>query len=204
MIDILLIEDQVMVRDSLFRLIDAQQDMRVVAQAGAAHEAFDLCEQYQPNLALLDVVTEGGSSGIAAAAQLRETFADLKIVIMTGMLEITFIDSAKRAGVDSFVYKNVNGETLLATIRSTIDGYSTFPNAPQQKLPIGFDFTPEEIAVLKLVCQAMGRKQIAKELAMSEGSIKAIITGILNKTGYDSIMKFAVFAVANGYILPGV
>lgn len=204
MIDILLIEDQLMVRDAIARLIDTQEDMRVVAQAGCADDAAALCLQYHPHLVLMDIVTEHKKSGISAAKQLRQDFPALKIVLMTGMLEITFLENAKKAGVDSFIYKNVKSDVLLSTLRSTMEGYCTFPQTAPVELPIGFEFSTEELAVIKLVCQAMSRKEIAKALAMSEGSVKALITSILNKTGYDSILKFAVFAVSNGYILPEV
>jgi DNA-binding NarL/FixJ family response regulator len=196
------VEDQVILRDSLARLLSAQADMQVVAETGNAGEAAALCKQTSPNLALMDVVTEGASTGIAVAGELRKSFPDLKIVIMTGMPEITFIDSAKKAGVDSFVYKNVKSDTLLSAIRATMDGYSIFPANEPTGLPGNLRFNEKEITVLRLVCEAKSRQEIAAELLMSEGSVKAIITSILNKTGYDSIMKFAIYAMAHGYILP--
>jgi DNA-binding NarL/FixJ family response regulator len=125
-------------------------------------------------------------------------------MIMTGMPEITFINSAKKAGANSFIYKNVKSDMLLSTIRATMDGYRIFPNDSDSELLGGLSFTDTEIAILKLVCEAKGRKEIAGELAMSEGSVKAVISGILDKTGYDSILKFAVYAVSKGYIVPNV
>lgn len=63
-------------------------------------------------------------------------------------------------------------------------------------------FSDKELAIIRLVCQGKNRKEIAAALSMSEGSIKAVITRILDKTGFDSIMKFAVYAVGNGFIVP--
>jgi DNA-binding NarL/FixJ family response regulator len=202
MIKILLVEDQTVVRDSLAKLLDGQEDMQVVAQTGSAAEAYELCNRHFPDLALMDVMTEMGASGISAAEELRANFPSLKIIIMTGMPEITFIDSAKKAGVNSFLYKNVNSEEMLSAIRTTMSGYSIFPNAVPATMPGGFSFSDTELSIVRLVCEAKSRIEIAKELAMSESSVKAAISSILNKTGYDSIMKFALYAVANGYIIP--
>ena len=205
MIRILIAEDQVVLRDSLVNLIDAQPDMRVVAQTGKASDAVRLCAEFCPDLVLMDVITDSAQSGISAAAQLRREYPALKIIIMTGMPEITFIDSAKKAGVNSFVYKNVKSDMLLSVIRSTYEGYESFPShSSTSQLPDGIEFTGDEINIIRAVCSAKSRKEIAKELAMSEGTVKAYITDILNKTGYDSIMKFAIHAVANGYIMPNL
>lgn len=191
-------------RDSLANLINGQEDMCVVGSIGCAAEALQLCKNTSPDLVLMDVCTDNNESGIAAAAEIRAQYAKMKIIIMTGMPEITYMESSRKAGVDSFLYKNVKSETMLATIRSTMDGYGTFPKEVTSALPGSLCFTDTEIAILRLVCEAKNRKEIARELSMSEGSVKAVITGILNKTGYDSIMKFAVFAVAKGYINPNM
>jgi DNA-binding NarL/FixJ family response regulator len=55
-----------------------------------------------------------------------------------------------------------------------------------------------------LLCEAKSQKEVAKELMISEGTVKATVTNILNKTGFDSIMKFAVYAVSKGYIKPNI
>lgn len=64
--------------------------------------------------------------------------------------------------------------------------------------------TEEEMQILRLVCEAKGRKEIAEALYMSEGTVKRRISEILAKTGYRSILKLAVHAVSNGYIVPRV
>lgn len=204
MIKILIVEDQVIMRDSLASLINGQEDMRVVGSIGSAADAPGLCKKTSPDLVLMDVCTDNNESGIAAAVEIRAQYPKVKIIIMTGMPEITYMESSKKAGVDSFLYKNVKSETMLSTIRSTMDGYGTFPREPPSALLGSLSFTNTEIAVLRLVCEAKTRKEISRELAMSEGSVKAVITDILNKTGYDSIMRFALFAVAKGYINPNV
>ena len=131
MIRLMIVEDQAMLRDSLACTINTQSDMEVVASLGDAVEALEALERSGATCALLDVCTENDSSGIVAARKIKEAHPEVKVVIMTGMPEITFVEQARTAGVDSFVYKNVGTTELLGIIRSTVEGYSTFPLAQQ-------------------------------------------------------------------------
>ena len=129
MIRIVLVEDQVMLRESLAIAIDAQEDMQIVATLASAAEALDAAKESNPDLMLMDVCTEDDASGIAAAALIKREMPDVRVVVMTGIPEITFIEQAHAARADSFVYKNVSTAELLSIIRSTMEGYSTFPAA---------------------------------------------------------------------------
>lgn len=121
---------------------------------------------------------------------------------MTGMPEITFIEQARAAHVDSFVYKNVGTNDLLGIIRSTMEGYSTFPRAQQSIFSDAAALTDVEVDILRLVCETKTRKEIAQELFLSEGTVKRHISEILAKTGYDNILRLAVHAVSSGLIVP--
>jgi len=89
---------------------------------------------------------------------------------------------------------------LVSCIKNTIDGYSIYPTSSLPKLPNNAELTPKELEILRLICEAKSRKEIAQELYFSEGTIKAYISTILQKTGYDSISKLAIFALSHGYI----
>ena len=202
MIDMVIAEDQAMLRDSLACAIDMQDDMHVVAAIADAADALSAVEKHHANLALLDVCTENDSSGIVAAAAIKEAHPDVRVVIMTGMPEITFIEQARAAHVDSFVYKNVGTNDLLGIIRSTMEGYSTFPRAQQSIFSDAAALTDVEVDILRLVCETKTRKEIAQELFLSEGTVKRHISEILAKTGYDNILRLAVHAVSSGLIVP--
>ena len=201
MVRIVLVEDQAMLRESLALTIDAQDDMEIVAMLASAADALDAAKEHAPDLMLMDVCTEDDASGIAAAAQIKRELPDIRVVVMTGVPEITFIEQAQAARADSFVYKNVSTAELLSIIRSTMEGYSTFPAAQLGDATLEA-LDDEEIEILRLVCENKSRKEIAVDLFLSEGTVKRRISGILAKTGYDSIMKLAVHAVSSGYIVP--
>ena len=203
MIRVLIVEDQAMLRDSLAMAIDSQSDMSVVGKLGDASDCMEHAQRLQPDLLLLDVCTDNGSSGIVAAKKVKDSYPETRAVIMTGMPEITFIEQARRAGVDSFVYKNVGTDELISVLRSTVEGYSTYPNSTPRNQELS-SLSEDEIKILRLVCESKSRKEIAEELFLSEGTVKRRISEILSKTGYDSVMRLAVHAVSEGYIVPSL
>jgi len=202
-IKILIVEDQTMLRDSLEHIINEQSDMEAAGVTSSAAKALQLCRELKPDLVLMDVITKDDANGITCAAQIRKELPNIKIVIMTSLPEITFIDEAKKAGAHSYVYKNSGNEHLFYVIRSTMKGNGIYPG-PADSSPFAERFTEKEIAVIRLVCQGKTRNEIIKALDISESTIKPIITSILDKTGFDSISKFAIYAVGRGLIVPEI
>lgn len=203
MIRVLIVEDQAILRESLARSVGDQPDMTVVAIADAS-EALGVALKEHPDMILMDVCTEHDSNGIVAAARIKERLPECRIIIMTGMPEITFVDQAREAGVDSFVYKNVGIDELFAVMRSTLAGYCTFPKPPESIFSGTAALDDVELSILRLACEGKSRREIAAELFMSEGTIKRRISEILSKTGYDNIMRLAVHAVTEGSIVPNM
>ena len=201
MTKILIIEDQAMLRESLEHLISEQGDMEVAGTAEDASKALALCRQLKPDLVLMDVITANDSNGISHAAEIRKEFPDIKIVIMTALPEITFIDDARKANIHSYIYKNSGNKHLFYVIRSTMEGVGVYPS-PADTSPFSIKFTDNEISIIRLVCQGKTREEIAGELDISEYSLKTSITSILDKTGFDSITKFALYAVGRDLIVP--
>jgi DNA-binding NarL/FixJ family response regulator len=202
MINVLIVEDQVMLRDSLTKVFSDTKDIRVAGVSADANEAVEMARKLAPDIVLLDVILDNKTSGIDAAAHIKKAAAKTRIIIMTALPEITFLRAAKKAGADSFIYKNISSENLIGVIHNTMDGYSIYPANPPTKLPFNPDFTDVEIAILHQICLGKGRPEIAKEVGVSESSLKTIIRGICDKTGSDNIVQFAFYAAVNGFIVP--
>jgi len=207
------VDDQVLFRDALVKLINSQPDMRVISTAGEAKDALSLCEKTSPDLVLLDVLTDpapaifsdsSGPTGISVTSQIRQNYPDTRVIIMTGLSEISIFDAAKKAGAHSFIYKNISDEQFLGTIRNTMKGYNTFPDKLPAQLPFLVSFNERETRVLRLFCQGKTRTEIAEELGVSEALIKAIVTSLLNKTGFDSVLRLAVYMTSSGLIMPNL
>ena len=201
MTKILIVEDQAMLRDSLEHVINGQADMEVAGVTNDASKALDLCRELKPDLVLMDVVTENDANGIIWAGRIRQELPEIKIVIMTALPEITFVDEARKAGAHSYINKNAGNEHLFYSIRSTMKGVGIYPSSADNS-PFAEQFTEKEITVIRLVCQGKTRGEMVQELGISESMIKPIITSILDKSGFDSIAKFAIYAVGRGLIVP--
>jgi DNA-binding NarL/FixJ family response regulator len=196
----IIVEDQAMLRDSLKQIISQQADMEVTAVTDDASNVPELCHKLKPDLVLMDVVTKNNSNGITFTAQIRKELPDIKVVIMTSLPEITFVDEAKKAGAHSFIDKDMGNDYLFFVIRSTIKGNGVYPG-PENRAHFASQFTEKEIAVIRLVCQGKTRDEMVKELGLSESSLGRHITSILDKSGFDNIMKFAIYAVGQGLIV---
>ena len=200
MIKILIVEDQALLRDTLQHLINGQSDMEVVNTTDDASKAPDICRKLKPDLVLMDVVTANDSNGIIFAEQIHRDMPGIKTIIMTALPAITFIDEARKAGVDSFIYKNSGQKHLFYVIRSTMEGIGVYPG-PRDSPSLSGRFTETEISVIQLVCQGKIREEIIKELGITEFALRAVITSVLDKTGFDSITKFALYALSRDLIV---
>jgi DNA-binding NarL/FixJ family response regulator len=201
MIKILIIEDQAMFRDSLSFTLNGQTDMKVVGVTDDASMSLKMCRELKPDLVLMDVVTKNNTNGISYAALIRKELPDIKVVIMTGWPEITFVEEARKAGAHSYIYKNFESHHLFYLIRYTMDGMSIFM-APTDPPHYANQFTERELAVIRLTCLGKSRSQMLEEMGISEMTLKPLITSILNKTGFDTIMEFAVYAAGKDLIAP--
>ena len=199
MIRILIVEDQTMVRDALKNSLEAVEDFSVVATIADAALAPLYCERVKPDMALMDICTENDSNGLDAAAAIKQKFPAVKVVMMTGLPEVTFVERAHAAGADSFVYKDTPLAELERLIRDTCAGHGSYPHERERAL--NFDeLTRREKEILRLLCDGLSRKEICDELGITINSVKTHLANILSKTGYESVAKLAIYAVSHGFI----
>lgn len=199
MIRIVLVEDQEILKDSLASALNEIPDIQVVVSLSGPDLLVETYKLYHPDLIIMDICL-GRESGIDAAARLKKFDPAAKVLLLTGMMDIGFIDLAKEADVDSFVYKNIRITDLVDCIRRTLSGQSIYPEDTPVLFPNKAILTEKEISILRLVCMEYSRKEISAKLNMSENTIRNYINKILDKTGYDNIARLAIFAIANGYI----
>ncbi|MCM1566397.1 MAG: response regulator transcription factor [Dehalobacter sp.] len=199
---IIVVEDQNLVLDSLVNLINGEPDFEVVKALTDAADVDDACEKLRPDVVLMDVCTENGSSGLTAASRLHRDFPDIKVIIMTGLPDLSFIDEARESGVFSFIYKNLNARDLIAVLHQSEKNYSTWPTKPNMPI-LGYnELNERELEILRFYCRGITRQDIARHYGLSENTVKGYVRSILSKTGYDSIAKLAMYALSNGYIAP--
>ena len=168
-----------------------------MASITIAAMAETVCRQSRCELVLMDVCTENDESGLVAAE---------KVIIVTSLVECSFIDRARKAGVESFWYKDAGKEELLEVMDRTMKGENVYPDAPPVVM-IGTakscDFTPGELAVLRLVVEGESYKKIAESLCISPETVKWHIKNMLQKTNFDSKTKLAVAVTKKNLIING-
>lgn len=205
MTKVLIVDDQRVARAYMENVVRSSESYESVGSLTNADMAAIVCNRNKVDLVLMDVCTGGGKDGINAAAELRKQFPELKIIIVTSMVEQSFIDRAKEAGADSFWYKDISPEELIDVMDTTVQGGHMWPGeTPVVKLGVATsaDFTETEIKVLRLVCEGMEYNEIANELNYTKDNVKYHIRNILQKTGYANKTQLAIAVTGKRFIIP--
>ena len=192
MIRVLIVEDQRMAREDMENYIQSSGRYCLAASITNAAMAETVCRQSRCELVLMDVCTENDESGLVAAEKIKKTMPQIKVIIVTSLVECSFIDRARKAGVE--------------VMDRTMKGENVYPDAPPVVM-IGTakscDFTPGELAVLRLVVEGESYKKIAESLCISPETVKWHIKNMLQKTNFDSKTKLAVAVTKKNLIING-
>lgn len=205
MTKVLVIDDQRIAREYMENVVKNGGDYELVGSLSKADLAETVCRRRKVDLVLMDVCTRGAKDGIDAAAQLRRLFPELKMIVVTSMVEESYIKRAREAGVDSFWYKEISPEDLLTVMDATMQGRQMWPGeTPTVRLGIttSNDFTEIEIKVLRLVCEGLEYSEIAEKLNYTKDNVKYHIRNILQKTGYANKTQLAIAVTGKRYIIP--
>lgn len=202
MIKILIVDDQKILLDAFTNSIGRYADMKIVASITEAEAADLACGTYKPDLVLMDICVDGDISGIYATKRIKAKYPYIKVVLMTGFPEISFIQRGQAAGADSFIYKSSSMKEFVACIRSTMAGENKFP-VNSGKVTFGDSectLTQRELDILRLYSLNYSRKEMADALSISESTINFHVNNMLTKTGYKNLLKLALEAANKGYI----
>lgn len=204
---VLIVEDQRMPRENMELMITESGRYELAGSIGDADLALARCCRSPVDLILMDVCTSGSRDGIDAAAEIKTKFPNIKIIIVTSMAEVGFLDRARAAGADSFWYKDISRERLIDIIDRTMAGEKFFPTAtPSVRLGLAdsTELTAREIAVLRLVCDGLEYGEIAAKLKISERTAKYHVSNILSKTGYANKTRLAIAVTNKKFIIPRI
>lgn len=201
---IMIVDDQFVSRE-LFKLYVSQNpNYEVLYCIDSAMFADTYVLKSQLDLVIMDILMQDESNGLDAAEKIKKLKPDLKIIAVTSMPEISWMERAKNIGIESFWYKNVSEEKLLDIIERTLNGESIYPDqTPQVKLglAISSDFTPKEIDVLRLLTTGAGNDEIAEKLDISQNTVKTHIKHLLEKTGFANRTQLAIQSRVTGFVI---
>ena len=205
MYNVMIVEDQAMPRQLFEAFISMSDNYRLVHSIKNADMADIYCERSGIDLILMDVCTELNSNGLDAAERIKQKYPHIKIIIVTSMPEVSYLERARKIGVDSFWYKEVSEEPILSLMDRTMAGESIYPDSTPV-LDFGFiktsDLSEREIAVLREVICGDTNSEIAEKLNMSQYTVRDYVQVLMEKTGFHTRTELAVKARELGIIIP--
>ena len=201
---IMIVDDQFVSRE-LFKLyIDQSPQYEVVYSIDSAMFADTYVLKNHIDLIIMDILMQDGSNGLDAAEKIKKLRPDIKIVAVTSMPEVSWMDRAKKIGIESFWYKEVAEKTILEIMDRTLAGESIYPNeTPEVTLGLAksTELTPREIEVLRLLTTGAGNEEIAEKLHISQNTVKTHIKHLLEKTGFSSRTQLAIQSRITGFVI---
>ena len=204
MYNVLIVEDDPMARKLLEIFVATSDNYHLVPSLASAAMVELYCMTNHVDLVLMDVCTSMDANGIEAAVKLKKNYPQIKIIIMTSQPEYSYIDQARKIGVESFWYKEPTAEALLKMMDRTMAGESIYPDsAPVIRLgaALSEDFTERELEVLRELVRGKTDAAIAESLCLSVTRVKQHIQHIREKTQFANRTELAVRARESGLVI---
>jgi len=216
-IRILLVDDQALIRSGIRSLLDAEDDIEVVAEAADGQQGVALARQHRPDIALVDVQMPV-LDGIEATRQIAadERLADVHVVILTNYGLDEYIFRALRAGASGFLLKDTEPAELLHALRVIMRGDALLSPAITRRLISEFIARPpdalatagmqaltnREREVVALVAYGLSNDEIAATMVLSPTTVKSHVSRAMTKLGARDRAQLVVFAYQTGLVSP--
>jgi DNA-binding NarL/FixJ family response regulator len=210
-IRVLIADDHPVVRQGLRTFLDLQDDITVVGEAGDGAEAVELVERLTPDVLLLDLKMPV-LDGLATLGRLTGTAT--RIVVLTSVSDRADVAPAMRAGAAGFLYKDVDPSALVQGVRAVhggqvllapeaaeamlADGQSSQTGQNGNTVPTPTSLTEREREVLALIAAGCSNREIARNLAVAEKTVKTHVSNVLMKLGVQDRTQAALYAVRHG------
>lgn len=202
--NVMVVEDQTMPRQLFETIVKSDEKLNLAVSIDNAEIADICCFRHGVELVLMDVVTKNGASGLVAAEKIKAANKKVKIIIVTSMPEYSFVERAKKIGIEGFWYKDFSKEPILSLISRVLNGEIVYPD-DKPKVALGLadsgEFTEREFEVLREVTGGFTNAEIAEKFGISEKRVRNLVAGMLDKTGFRSRTELAVRAREAGIVI---
>ncbi|GII76984.1 DNA-binding response regulator [Sphaerisporangium rufum] len=218
MIRVVLADDQPLIRAGFRALLDCEDDIEVVGEAGNGGEAVELCGRLRPRVALLDVRMPL-VDGIDATRRIGAdpALGGVRVVILTNYALDEYVFAALRAGAAGFLLKDIEPVELLRSVRVAAAGDALLSPAVTRRLIEEYVATPprppggaglerltaREVEVLRLVAAGLSNDEIAGQLVISRATAKTHVSRVMGKLGARDRAQLVVRAYESGLVIPG-
>jgi DNA-binding NarL/FixJ family response regulator len=206
MINILLVDDQNLIRQGLKALLELEPDLKIVGEAENGQLALDRVTELQPDVVLMDIRMPV-MDGVTATKEICSQFPTVNILVLTTFDDETYVSAAIEAGAKGYLLKDTPSEEIAAAIRAVALGYTHLApgmmakvmsgrgNETKITLPLELaELTPRELEVLKLIAAGDNNREIAQQLYISEGTVKNHVTNLLSRLNLRDRTQAAIYA----------
>ncbi len=212
-IRVLLAEDHVLVRQGTRELLEREQDIEVVAEAGDGEEAVRLAAQHRPDVVLMDIALPG-CSGIEATRRIKAEHPSTAVLALTAYDNDQYVFALLEAGAAGYLLKDVSAEELIRAVRAVRAGESVLHPAVVRKVVRHFAqpspapaevrpaeaLTDRELEVLRLTAKGMTNREIAARLHISIRTVQVHLSHIFRKLGVGSRTEAVLYGLRRGWI----
>jgi DNA-binding NarL/FixJ family response regulator len=214
MIRLLLVDDQILVRDGIKAVLNLEPDLEVVGVAENGEVALEQVVVLQPDVVLMDMRMPV-MSGITATQLMCERYPSVKVLALSTFDDDQYIAEAIRAGAKGYLLKDMPFQELADAIRFIYRGYTQMAPGLMERLmaktpessakqteaglseTAGFaDLTAREVEVMRLVGVGATNREIAQQLFISEGTVKSHLTSIFNRLSLKNRSQLAIYAIS--------
>lgn len=213
MIKVLIADDQSILKEGLKMILGMEEDIDICGLASDGEEAYNICKWNIPDVVLMDIKMPN-MNGVEATKKIKEDFPKTKVIMLTTFNDDEFIYDALKYGASGYLLKDASPQKIAEAIRTVYDGGALIqPDIATKvidrfsKMASGNEISKidERVGLLtdreKDICRLLGEgknnKEIAKELFLSDGTVKNHITNILNKLNLRDRTQLAIFSVRN-------
>jgi DNA-binding NarL/FixJ family response regulator len=219
MITVVIVDDHPVVRAGMRTVLDAADDITVVAEGESGADALRLVTQHRPDVLVLDVNLPDPSAGsgqalngVAVTRQLRDQGTSTAILVLTVHDDRQTIFGLLENGATGYVLKDEALETLVSAVRAAAQGESWLSPAvarqvvrravgeapPEPPAPPPIPLTPRETEVLRLLAQGLDNAAIAEQLVVAKQTVQNHVTNIYGKLGVTTRTEAALYAIRHG------
>jgi len=212
-IKILIADDHAVVREGTRRILEQEEDLEVVAEAGDGEEAVRQATRLKPDVAIIDVAMPK-LDGIEATKQIKSACPTITVLILSAYDDDQFVFSLLEAGAAGYLLKSVRGSELVDAVRAVQAGesvlhpsiarkvlnrFARISGEPKEKEPTEV-LSEREMDVLRLVTKGLSNKDIAEELCLSIRTVQGHLGNIFNKLQVGSRTEAVVRALKEGWV----
>ena len=214
MIKVIIADDLGMLRQGIQVVLEQDSDISVVGLAADGKEAFELCGEHRPDVVLIDMRMPE-YDGVYGTKHIKETYPDTKVLILTTFDDDETVSEAMESGADGYILKEMDNTKIIQSVKAVSNGISVLGanvySGIQKRIAstnrrsepansAALELSEREREIIILITEGYDNKNIAQKLFLAEGTVRNIISRMLDKLGLKDRTQLAVFAVKNNII----